>query len=152
MIASTVTGFNAHTIPAPATDTNIVPSEKNTKEEIAKTIPVEQYVRTYFSDIPIMVEIARCESRFRQYDKTGTVLHGVENSLDRGVMQINRYYHADEAENLGYDLHTLEGNTSYARYLYEQYGVKPWKSSAPCWSKTQAYKNYVTLEKDLAIK
>lgn len=106
---------------------------------------VEEYIRNYFSDIPIMIEVAKCESRFRQYDKRGNVLRGEENELDRGVMQINEYYHNEDSEKLGYDILTLEGNTAYARYLFEKYGIKPWKSSSRCWSKTSAYSEYKSL-------
>jgi len=110
-----------------------------------ESITVEEYVRNYFSDIPIMVEIARCESRFRQYDKNGKVLRGEVNSLDRGVMQINEYYHEEDSEKLGYDIMTIEGNTAYARYIFEKSGVRPWKSSAKCWNKTLAYSEYQEL-------
>src|SRR3989338_6522905 len=103
-----------------------------------ESITVEEYVRNYFSDIPIMIEIAKCESRFRQYDKNGNVLRGEENNLDRGVMQINEFYHGEDSDKLGYEILSIEGNTSYARHLYEKYGVRPWKSSAKCWSKTVA--------------
>jgi hypothetical protein len=95
-----------------------------------------------------MIEIAKCESRFRQYDKNGDVLHGEGNPLDRGVMQINEYYHDQDSSKLGYDILTLEGNTAYARVLFEKYGIKPWLSSFKCWGRTIAYSNY----KDLAIK
>jgi hypothetical protein len=117
--------------------------------EIKETLTVEQYVRNYFSDIPVMIEIARCESRFRQHDENGDVLHGEKNTADRGVMQINEDFHNDNSEKLGFNILTLEGNTSYARYLFEKYGVKPWISSAKCWNKTAAYSDY---NKDLAIK
>lgn len=127
----------------------VLPSQKKeSQEKIENLMTVEEYVRGYFSDIPVMIEIAKCESRFRQYDKNGEVLRGVVNSLDRGVMQINEYYHLETAEKLGYDLLTIEGNTAYARYIYEKSGVKPWVSSSPCWGKTTAYSEY----KDLALK
>ena len=116
--------------------------------KIERSITVEEYVRNYFSDIPIMVEIAKCESRFRQYDKNGEVIRGEENRLDIGVMQINEYYHIENSKKLGYNIHTLEGNTSYARALFEKYGVKPWNSSSPCWRSTVAYSQY----KELALK
>jgi hypothetical protein len=57
-------------------------------------------------------------------------------------MQINEFYHAEDSSKLGYDILTIEGNTSYARILFEKYGVKPWASSAKCWSKTAAYAEY----------
>src|SRR3990167_2446320 len=34
---------------------------------------VEQYVREYFADAPIMAEVARCESRFKQFDNDGSI-------------------------------------------------------------------------------
>lgn len=105
-------------------------------------LTVEQYVNKYFSDIPILVEVARCESQFRQHGKDGKVLVGLVNEFDLGVMQINGYYHTEKAEKLGLDLSTLEGNTAYARYLFEKKGLQPWILSAPCWKKTQAYKDY----------
>jgi hypothetical protein len=96
-------------------------------------ISAEEEVRAYFADIPIMVDIARCESRYRHYDTTGGVLRGVVNNLDRGVMQINEGYHAKTATQLGIDILTLEGNLAYARYLYQTQGTNPWVSSSPCW-------------------
>jgi len=108
-----------------------------------KSITTEEYVRNYFSDIPVMVEVAKCESRFRQHDKSGNVLRGEVNPLDRGVMQINEHYHGEDAERLGYDILSIEGNTAYARYIYDKYGLRPWKSSSPCWGKTLAYNSFI---------
>jgi len=94
---------------------------------------VEQYVRVYFSDIPIMTEIAECESNFRQFDHNGNVLRGEQNRRDVGVMQINEDFHLETALEMNIDLYTLEGNLSYGRALYEKYGTKPWKYSKKCW-------------------
>lgn len=118
--------------------------EKTEKEEI-ETMTVEEYVRSYFSDIPVMIEIAKCESRFRQNDERGETLRGEINNLDRGVMQINEFYHGEDSEKLGFNILSLEGNTAYARYLFEKYGVKPWESSGGCWRKTVAYSDYEEL-------
>ena len=153
MIASNIAGFSgAPFIPfAVAPEIieikQILPGE-NKKVSIERSMTVEEYVRSYFSDIPVMIEIAKCESRFRQHDENGKVLRGEKNDSDRGVMQINKDFHNDNSEKLGYDIMTLEGNTAYGRHLFEKYGVKPWKSSSKCWSKTIAYSEY----KDLAIK
>lgn len=147
MLASNVTGFSG--VPfAPAVTPEIIeiretlPNEDK-KVSVKKTISVEEYVRNYFSDIPVMVEIARCESHFRQHDEGGDVLRGEKNNLDRGVMQINEFFHNENSERLGYDILTLEGNTAYARYLFEKYGLKPWVSSAKCWGKTTAYTAHI---------
>ena len=107
--------------------------EQTKKEEVVKKISTEEYVRGYFKDIPVMVDIAYCESRFRQYDKTGEIFRGKVNNKDVGVMQINEFYHLDTAEDANYNIYTLEGNTAYARKLYEKYGTEPWNSSRPCW-------------------
>ncbi len=94
---------------------------------------VEKYLRAEFADTPILVEIARCESTFAQFDKNGKVIRGIVNDRDVGVMQINEKFHADTAKSLGYDLYTLEGNAAYGKYLYEKEGAAPWKASSKCW-------------------
>jgi hypothetical protein len=80
-----------------------------------------------------MIDIAFCESRFRQFNKSGDVLRGEVNSDDVGVVQINTYYHQKDALALGFDIMTLEGNMAYGKYLYEKQGTRPWNSSKPCW-------------------
>lgn len=103
------------------------------KEVTQSSAYVEQYVRAYFSDIPIMAEIAECESKFRHYDTDGNVLRGEDNRRDIGVMQINEAFHLDSALAEGIDLYTLEGNLRYARELHEKMGTSPWKHSKKCW-------------------
>jgi hypothetical protein len=110
-------------------------SQKNATSKAAASSTVEAYVRSYFAETPALAEVARCESRFRQFGKDGNVLRGIVVNDDLGVMQINNYFHGKTAEKLGLDLHTLEGNLAYAKYLYEKQGLKPWSASAPCWDK-----------------
>lgn len=102
---------------------------------------VEEYVRDYFDDVPVMAEVASCESHFRQFDSKGNVLKNA-NSSAVGVFQIMSSIHASLAdENLGLDIYSLQGNAAYARYLYETQGLKPWAASKSCWGKSQAYKD-----------
>ncbi|MFZ2763975.1 MAG: hypothetical protein WAX80_03005 [Minisyncoccia bacterium] len=96
---------------------------------------IERFVNDYFADIPVLAEIAKCESRYRHLNSNGNILKGEENTYDRGVMQINVLYHAETAEKLGLDVHNLDDNVAYARYLYEKQGAKPWMSSSACWAK-----------------
>jgi hypothetical protein len=107
------------------------------EEKVTTSIPtnkeLEDKVKSYFKDDPILAEIARCESSFRQYDENGDVLRGKVNKSDLGLMQINEYYHGISAEKLGFDLETPEGNMAYAKYLYEREGGQPWKASSNCW-------------------
>jgi hypothetical protein len=116
----------------------LVPEVKEVKAEdygpISDSTNVKRFVNDYFSDIPILVSIAGCESRYRHLSRNGNVLQGEQNSYDRGVMQINLLYHEKTAVKLGLDLHDLDDNVAYARYLYEKEGAKPWMSSSACWA------------------
>jgi hypothetical protein len=143
MVISSITG-----VASPITVTEIPRVETSgvreiSRKEVENMMSTEQYVRQYFSDIPIMIQIAKCESRFRQLDSNGDIHRGVVNPADVGVMQINEHYHLDTSEKKDYDIYTIEGNTAYARDLYEREGTRPWNSSRACWGK---YEN-----KDLAI-
>ena len=98
---------------------------------------VEEYVREYYADTPILADIAGCESKFRQYDKNGSVLHGEVVYQDIGLMQVNETYHKAVADKLGLDINTMQGNLAYAKYLYEKEGTTPWNSSKVCWGKSK---------------
>jgi hypothetical protein len=102
--------------------------------EVEKPLTTEDKVNVYFADLPILIDIANCESRFRQTDKAGNIFRGVANRYDVGVMQINELYHGDEAKKLGLNIYTLDGNMEYARHLYEREGARPWLSSSACWA------------------
>lgn len=104
------------------------------REALAK-LDTESAVRTYFSDIPVLIHIARCESTFRHTHTDGTVLKGKVDPADTGVMQINMRYHGKEAKELGLDLTDRYDNMLYARNLYERQGTQPWDASSPCWSR-----------------
>ncbi|MFA6215112.1 MAG: peptidoglycan-binding domain-containing protein [Patescibacteria group bacterium] len=84
----------------------------------------ETAVRSYFADIPAMIEIAKCESGFRQFTDSGAPLRG--HNLYIGVFQIDEKIHAKAALSLGFDIYTLDGNMAYAKYLSSQAGTKPW--------------------------
>lgn len=99
---------------------------------------IEKYLREHYADTPILIDIARCESTFSHYDKKGEIVRGRVNNADVGVMQINERYHLETAEKLGLDIHTVEGNVDYAKYLYKKYGAEPWSASSPCWSKVSS--------------
>lgn len=94
----------------------------------------EDIVKEYFIDTPVMVDIAFCESTFKQFNKNGEPLRGLVNGADVGVMQINEKYHAGTAAKLGIDIYTLEGNMEYGKYLYETQGTDPWVHSKDCWN------------------
>lgn len=101
----------------------------------------EEIVRAYFRDIPVMIQVARCESTFRHTLADGSVLQGRVDKRDTGVMQINKYYHEATAIKMGLNLDDIYDNMAYARHLYETQGVQPWSASSPCWGNTLAYNN-----------
>jgi hypothetical protein len=125
---------NAETIEAPTDNDDSKVSE--TYSEISEEVKVkttEEIIAEHFAETPILKRIAVCESENRQYNTDGTVLRGWMNPLDVGLMQINEKYHLSTATKLGLDIHTLEGNADYAKYLYKTQGVKPWIHSSHCW-------------------
>lgn len=105
---------------------------------ISSSKDVEKAVREYFADIPVMIQVARCESTFRHTTENGNVLRGTVDNRDVGVMQINTGYHALEAKKLGLDLLAFKDNMAYARHLYEAKGTQPWSSSSKCWNPSLA--------------
>ncbi len=119
-------------------------SVKTIQEEVAtvelKVTPenTEAIVREYFSDIPVMIQVAKCESTFQHTLTDGSVLRGKVDSRDTGVMQINTGYHAKTAAELGLNLENIYDNMKYARTLYERQGTQPWNASASCWSRELA--------------
>src|ERR1035437_247883 len=137
-LLAVISGFTTVGTPVLADQVSTTQVSDPTTVVTAKVLTVKDSVENYFSDIPIMVDIAYCESRNRQTEPDGSVFRGKANSSDIGVMQINEKYHAQEAKNLGYDIYTLDGNMAFARYLYEREGAHPWLSSSPCWAQ---YKN-----------
>lgn len=94
---------------------------------------IEAKVRAYFASLPIMTEIARCESKFRQYNKLGDALDGGAGGMI-GIFQIHAKVHADFAKSMGMDIYTVDGNMAYAKYLNGKEGTNPWLSSIGCWN------------------
>jgi hypothetical protein len=108
---------------------------------VAKQVPLsntEALVREYFSDMPVMAEVARCESGFRHTLSDGSVLTGRVDSADTGVMQINKRYHQATANAMDLNLDNMYDNMAYARHLYETQGIQPWNASAGCWNRSLA--------------
>ena len=83
-------------------------------------------------DAQIAIKISYCESSWKQFDSEGSVLRGIVNPADRGAMQIN-LMHKDEADKLGLDINTLEGNVRFAYHLFTLHGWNDWLASSGCW-------------------
>lgn len=118
----------------------VTESEAVVAAETSAKVPsnTEAIVRNYFKDLPVMIQIARCESTFQHTLADGSVITGRVDNADTGVMQINRRYHEKAATALGLNLYDIYHNMAYARHLYETQGTQPWNASAPCWNRTLA--------------
>lgn len=125
-------------MPETAHGTIIESAQVEQLEQVPTDRDTEAIVRSYFRDIPIMIEIARCESTFRHTLSDGSVLQGRVDPADTGVMQINKRYHLKTATAMELDLHDIYHNMAYARYLYEEQGTQPWSASMPCWGNSLA--------------
>lgn len=102
-----------------ASTTNLTPAE------------IEAKVRVAFADVPVMIEIAKCESKFRQFTDAGNVFYGGAGGGMVGIFQFYESIHKTAAATLGYDLATVDGNIAYAKHLYKEQGVTPWQSCVP---------------------
>lgn len=106
------------------------------KPPLDSTEAIRQEIVTVFGkDAEIMLKVAECESSGRQFNKDGTVITGVENNLDKGLFQINLFYHEETATKMGLDVHKPHDNILFAKYLFNKNGLSDWKASKPCWSK-----------------
>jgi len=115
-------------------ETEEVTSSKSTAPYTGKTWhgrPGIIYTQDEHRLLPVMEEICRCESG-KQFREDGTVVPGVVNPLDRGMCQINRKYHGETSQSLGFDIEAEEGNIQYANWLYTQKGAQPWYLSRGC--------------------
>ncbi len=119
---------------------NVTGSSVTKQKKLNINAEIESKVRVYFADTPIMAEIVKCESQFRQFNSDGSPFRGKINDEDIGIAQVNEHYHLKRSQKLGYDIYTVEGNMAYAKLLYEEEGTDPWISSAPCWKKSDVAK------------
>jgi hypothetical protein len=94
-------------------------------------VEIEAKVRAAFADVPVMIEIAKCESKFRQFTDAGNVFYGGAGGGMVGIFQFYESIHKPTAAALGYDLATVDGNIAYAKHLYKEQGVTPWQSCVP---------------------
>lgn len=92
----------------------------------------------------VLVRIADCESgngvkgAGHQFNKDGSIVSHTNNN---GTVDVGKYQINMNASNikllskLGLNPLTEEGNSTFAKYLYENVGTGPWSSSAHCWLK-----------------
>jgi hypothetical protein len=77
-----------------------------------------------------MIEIARRESNFNQFEVDGkTPLRGRENSQDVCLMQINEGWWLKQSTNLGHNIYTLQGCLDMALWIRKNHGEDEWNTS-----------------------
>jgi len=103
------------------------------------TGPEKDYIQGRFGVGNIFDKIAACESGYTQYsDPVNKVVLRNPASSAMGVFQIMESWHRREADSLGIDLTTVEGNSNFAEWLYNhpnamQSPSDPWNESKRCW-------------------
>lgn len=68
-----------------------------------------------------------------QFNQDGSVLHGEKHPPDTGACQINADVWGAQAQTLGYDINTRNGNYAMANYILETAGQSQWSASKACW-------------------
>jgi hypothetical protein len=87
-------------------------------------LTIEERIREAFPEnAEHMLKIAQCESGMRQFYDDGSVI--ISHTNDRGLFQINHIWN-ETADELRYNIDTIEGNILMARYVYNIQGVEAW--------------------------
>jgi hypothetical protein len=77
-----------------------------------------------FRDFRVLVEIIRCESSWKHYNKNGDV---IVSSGNVGYAQINKPVWRDYFLEMGIDIYKWKDNLRAAVILYKNQGIRPWK-------------------------
>ena len=109
--------------------THIVHSRVVERLEHEKML-VQQEIAKEIQKQKVLKAIIDCESNNRHV--IGTL---AKVGVDIGKCQINTYWHLERAEEMGLNLLDPDDNMQYCLYLFEEEGVRPWKSSQVCWQK-----------------
>ena len=131
LVAIIALSFPKHAQEATFDTLGVPPLSLNGENDLS----IENAIIAEFGAGSVMVDVARCESNFTQFNPDGSVLHGVVNPSDTGIFEINQKYHLNDSIKMGLDINTIDGNIKYARYLYDTQGTAPWKASSKCWDK-----------------
>lgn len=93
-----------------------------------RTDKLEKQMVEYNVRMKVLEAIIQCESGGRHIDG---VLAKV--GVDKGICQINTYWHGDRATAMGLDLDNIDDNVQYGLFLLQTEGTKPWRASKHCW-------------------
>jgi hypothetical protein len=110
-------------------------SQRPAQQQRSMRSHTEAFLRSYFHDIPVMVEIARCESGFRNVQSGLQQPYGRERSF--GFFQIHEPDWHQQAVSLGLTEYQTDAmhNVLMARHIYNTQGLSAWRASKHCWGR-----------------
>lgn len=111
-------------------ETPLIHIETAEAKSVSPILTIEERITQELG--PEFVEIARCESELEHFRPDGSVK--ISPTSDKGLFQVN-WVHWEEAEALGLDLDTIEGNIAFAKILKSRNGTGDWYMSQHCWQK-----------------
>jgi len=88
---------------------------------------------------PLLKRACSCESwgdpnkQPREFYPDGRLIKGFPDPSDEGACQIHTPTWQKEADVLGYNIETYEGNVKMANYIYGVQGMAAWNASKSCW-------------------
>lgn len=123
------TTYAANRTTAKNAQVQLIKLKGNTTPEIMESI--SRYARLYNVDEKLMLNIIECESRF-QIEAVNTK---AKVGVDKGLAQINTYYHEKDMKRMGLDIHSANDNVEYMAYLMSLHGTSDYKASRHCWSR-----------------
>ena len=85
--------------------------------------------KKYEINVALAIKIIKCESG----NKINAIGRGAKVGLDRGLLQVNDFYHGKKAKEMGFDLTKPVESLEYGIWLMEKEGTRHWKASAKCW-------------------
>lgn len=87
-------------------------------------VTIREKVEREFRDVPRMMKVVQCESKFQQFDSNGKTLRS--KTSDIGIGQINQV-HWKRAKSLGLDIwNSVDDNIKMMRIVYNEQGISAW--------------------------
>ncbi len=103
------------------------------RANLADSSNIKRTIVAYFPDAPIMVEVARCESGLRHRTESGALLQNTKGGSASGTFQVLMRIHRSEMLKMGLDPNNDADYMTYVKYLFDTFGLKPWRPSRHCW-------------------
>ncbi len=104
-------------------------SSLSTRKDINHVVDI---LSAKYGQNPLIIKrIIQCESGYN----VDAVNRKAVVGRDIGLLQINTYYHIDNAKKIGYDIYNPNDNLVYGFILMKRYGLSPWTWSKNCWDK-----------------